>query len=167
MVGVVICKLDALLTDINIDDLSGNTQPAQPTHCLATARRKSVQFALEPREESVEELDAQEFRGQRYDKSRYVPEPRRSHSADDATPVQHFGSRRNDYNPRRHLSPDSSASNVTIGLPPCFHGNGRGRGIRGEDRLAVAIEDLLKGKGVAGALFKRLTGLDNGRESMR
>lgn len=59
---------------------------------------------------------------------------------------------------RRTGSPDSVNSSETVELPPRFDQEGRKVPERGEDPLADKIEDLLNGKGVAGGIFKRLTG---------
>lgn len=54
---------------------------------------------------------------------------------------------------------DSSvSSSETVDLPPRFDDRGNKRPERGEDPLADKIEDMLSGKGMAGGLFKRLTG---------
>jgi len=59
---------------------------------------------------------------------------------------------------RRTGSPDSVNSSETVELPPRFDQEGRKVPERGEDPLADKIEDLLSGKGLAGGIFKRLTG---------
>lgn len=60
--------------------------------------------------------------------------------------------------PHRTDSVDSAASSETVELPPRFDQEGRKVAERGEDSLADKIEDMLKGKGLAGGIFKRLTG---------
>jgi hypothetical protein len=59
---------------------------------------------------------------------------------------------------RRTGSPDSVNSTETVELPARFDQEGRKVPERGEDPLADKIEDLFSGKGLAGGIFKRLTG---------
>lgn len=122
-------------------------------------------FALDPAsspaaQRAVVEPEVQENRGRRYDKSRYVPEPRRSHSADDAAPIRQPPPRRKANEVRRPRSPMSSASSDTIELPRRLDKQGTPRVRRGEDRLADALRDMLSGRGMAGEVFQRLTSLD-------
>jgi hypothetical protein len=85
------------------------------------------------------------------------------HERDDShNNTQHYRRRRHRSSDpsshRRTGSLDSVNSSETVELPPRFDQEGRKVAERGEDPLADKIEDLLSGKGLAGGIFKRLTG---------
>lgn len=75
-------------------------------------------------------------------------------------------SRRHDRHHRRRAfqddiprSPSPARSDTTIDLPERFDKYGRRKPERGEDPLADTVEEFLSGKGAAGKLFSRLTGI--------
>jgi hypothetical protein len=91
--------------------------------------------------------DDQTFEDQRDEDRQRHHRRRKSHDPSSSRPSA----------PRKD-SPDSVNSSETVELPPRFDHEGKKVPERGEDPLADKIEDLLSGKGLAGGIFKRLTG---------
>ena len=102
-------------------------------------RAKSVQFDLDPKEDSP--------------KRRKSPDRRKR---DDAREEDDRGRRSwRSHDNTRSGSPSSVSSGETIDLPPRFDELGRQKG---DDPLADRLEDILNGRGTAGKLFSRLAG---------
>lgn len=104
-----------------------------------------------------------EHKRRRRRRHRYHDEDQNEHEHNDDTNDQHqhrHHRRRRSRDPSAHRtgSPDSVNSSETVELPPRFDPEGRKVPERGEDPLADKIEDLISGKGLAGGIFKRLTG---------
>lgn len=104
-----------------------------------------------------------EHKRRRRRRHRYEDEDIDEHERDDNHNNTHHRRRRrrgsrDPSTQRRTGSPDSVNSSETVELPPRFDQEGRKVPERGEDPLADKIEDLLSGKGLAGGIFKRLTG---------
>jgi hypothetical protein len=116
----------ALFAD-GLDDSSAGSSP------LHTSTAKSVQFNLNPQEQSPERSRAHSPQGERNaGNERYKRDDRsRSHNVHGVDERHHQ---------RRDDSPDSVASDSTIELPPRFDQHGRHKQ---DDPLAVGLDTIL------------------------
>lgn len=165
--------LSLLLLGLNTPRVPGSAVSQPRASSQPPPATKSVQFDLDS-DSSVSSLASPSSPNEiRKSRPRSGGGETHQHSTKDST---NFPSATNDSprSRRRHhdrrrasqtdilRSPSPAHSDTTIDMPERFDQYGRRKPERGEDPLADTIEDLLSGKGAAGKLLGKLTGVFGG-----